>query len=410
MASVWFVRQAGKVYGPFDASRMKKLAAAGKILRDSGVAKQRHGPWTQASQVRGLFAEAKPEAKEDWLGLDLVEAATAVASKWRGYFRRKRVAVSVPAQPIDDSQWFYRATGEGNGEIRGPCSRYEMEQLVERGTVRASTLVLKQGLTRWETAFSAGLFLDDPVSEDNGSRTGSSQPAGNPSAAQEKQEEILWDGKASHHANYGFYVLCALAAPLIFPALWGLGRFVARDCLRYQITSRRVRVKHGSDGLRHRDLMLTNVRDAALVCPPSLQTTHLCNIELFGDDASKPLLVLEGVPLAESALVISLCEAAAHRHIPVRAKESLLADAKAQEEELLRRAELRHQREMAGLRVQRRMQRQASFIPPPPITRKSQHVSGLTSLLFGPRMRTIWVKGHYRGRKWIKPHKRQIRA
>ena len=237
-----------------------------------------------------------------------------------------------------------------------------------------------------------------------------SQPVENASVVSEQKEEILWDGKASHHANYGLYALCVLTAPFILPAIWGMRSYVARDCLRYQITSRRVRVKHGSDGMRHRDVLLAEVRDAALVCPASLQTTHLCNIELFGTNAGKPLLVMEGVPLAESALVISLCEAAAHRHIPVRAKESLLADAKAQEEELLRRAELRHQKEMAGLRSQMLVQRQASFIPPPPVTRRSQRVSGLTGLFFGPRMRTIWVTGHYRGRKWIKPHPRQIRA
>lgn len=414
MASVWFVRQTGKVYGPVDSSRLKKLASAGKLLRDSGIAKQRQGPWTQASQVRGLFAEASPAgnsgAKENWFGLDIVEAATTVASRWRVLFRQRRAAASVRAQPVDDSQWFYKAAGKCDGEFEGPCSRHEMGQLVERGTVRAITLVLKQGLTRWETAFSAGLFLDDPVSEDDDVRAAGSQLAENENSLAAEKEEILWDGRASHHANYGLYALSVLTAPLIFPAIWGMRNYVTRDCLRYQVTSRRVRVKHGSDELQHRDVLLADIRDAALVCPASLQTTHLCNIELFGTNPAKPLLVLEGVRLAESALVISLCEAAAHRHIPVRAKERLLADAKAQEAELLRRAELRHQREIAGLQDQMLVQWQAAFTPPPPVTRKSQHVSRLTSLLFGPRMRTIRVKGHYRGWKWVEPHRRQIRA
>jgi hypothetical protein len=395
MASQWFVRQAGKVYGPFDASRMRKLAAAGKLLRDSGVAKQRQGPWTQASLVRGLFPDACVQPKQDEIGLDLVEAVTAAASRWRGMFWRKPVSSQAPKQHTDEEPWFYRQAGQTDEKPKGPLSREQINQLVEQGEVRASTLVLQLGEKRWETAFSAGLFLDNPASDEGDAiQKNSEESAGSPmpSAVPPAYEEILWDGKASHHANYGLYALCALTAPLVFPALWGMQRYAARECLRYQITSRRLRIKHEGKGLRTRDIPLASVRDAALVCPASLQATKLCNIELYGDNGRKPLAVLEGIPLADSALVISLCEAVAHRHLPVRARERLLADVKAQEEELLRRAEQRHQQELAAMRAAMHPVSYRPFIPPPPATR------------------TVRVKGHYRGWKWIKPHKRRIRA
>jgi hypothetical protein len=395
MASQWFVRQAGKVYGPFDASRMRKLAAAGKLLRDSGVAKQRQGPWTQASLVGGLFPDPCVPPKQDEKGLDLVEAVTTVASRWRGLFWTKTPSVEAPKRNTDEEQWFYRQAGQTDEKPKGPLTREQINQLAEQGEVRTSTLVLQLGEKRWETAFSAGLFLDDPVSEERDSFQKSSyESAGSPMppAAPPEYEEILWEGRASHHANFGLYALCVLTAPLIFPAMWGMQWYAARDCLRYQITSRRLRIKHEGRGLRTRDISLASVRDAALVCPASLQATTLCNIELYGDNGRKPLAVLEGIPLVDSALVISLCEAVAHRHLPVRARERLLADVKVQEEELLRRAEQRHQQELAAMRAAMQPVSYRPFIPPPPATR------------------TIRVNGHYRGWKWIKPHKRRIRA
>lgn len=55
MASEWFVRGGGKVYGPLDDARLRKLAAEGKIDETTDVAKQPGGPWHPAFRVRGLF-------------------------------------------------------------------------------------------------------------------------------------------------------------------------------------------------------------------------------------------------------------------------------------------------------------------------------------------------------------------
>lgn len=408
--STWFVRQTGKVYGPFDSVRMRKLAAAGKLLRDSGVAKQVGGPWTQASRVRGLFQSDAEAEKDEDTAVAVEAVARQSQASWWAWFSSKTSVADQPERQSGDDVWFYRDIGHDDEDAKGPCSRDEMARLVEAGQVRASTLVLEKGEPRWETAFSAGLFLDSPLKDDDEEQGHSSQsPAVSAQAAMEK-EEILWNGKPSHHANYGTYAFCLLASPLVFPALWGLRKFVDRDCLRYQITSRRVRIKHGGRMCWHKDIPLKDIRDAAMVSPACLQPTNLCNIQLFGENEKKPLGVLEGIPLAESALVISLCEAAANRHIPLHAKERLLADAKLQEQELLRRAEERHQQEVASLRLQLQAKPFEWKPPvlPPPATRKKQRVSGLTSFLFGARKRTIWVKGHYRKGKWIDRHKREI--
>ena len=59
MASVWFVRGGGKVYGPLDSAKLKKIVADGKIDQTTEIAQNQNGPWVPAGKVKGLF-EAPP--------------------------------------------------------------------------------------------------------------------------------------------------------------------------------------------------------------------------------------------------------------------------------------------------------------------------------------------------------------
>jgi membrane protein YdbS with pleckstrin-like domain len=57
MASSWFVRGNGKVYGPLDSAKLKQLVADGKIDQTTEVAQQQNGPWVPAGRVKGLFVQ-----------------------------------------------------------------------------------------------------------------------------------------------------------------------------------------------------------------------------------------------------------------------------------------------------------------------------------------------------------------
>jgi hypothetical protein len=58
MASQWFIRGGGKVYGPLDDARLRRLVAEGKINEATELATDAKGPWHPASRVRGLFTSS----------------------------------------------------------------------------------------------------------------------------------------------------------------------------------------------------------------------------------------------------------------------------------------------------------------------------------------------------------------
>ncbi|MDP1561411.1 MAG: hypothetical protein Q8M16_08450 [Pirellulaceae bacterium] len=58
MAKEWFVRQGGKVAGPFDSERLKQLLGAGKLRDDAEVANDRNGPWHPKAKLKGFESPA----------------------------------------------------------------------------------------------------------------------------------------------------------------------------------------------------------------------------------------------------------------------------------------------------------------------------------------------------------------
>jgi hypothetical protein len=56
MASGWFVKQADKTFGPFDAAQMRKLVVSQKITPKTHVRQGDTGVWVLAENVKGLFS------------------------------------------------------------------------------------------------------------------------------------------------------------------------------------------------------------------------------------------------------------------------------------------------------------------------------------------------------------------
>ena len=64
MPTQWFVRSKEKVFGPYAASDLKRLAESGKIGPATQVANASEGPWLVAGKIRGLFSQQPSGASE----------------------------------------------------------------------------------------------------------------------------------------------------------------------------------------------------------------------------------------------------------------------------------------------------------------------------------------------------------
>lgn len=57
MSMNWYVNAGDTIHGPFDGSKLRALATAGKITRSTPVGNSPTGPWKRAAAIRGLFPE-----------------------------------------------------------------------------------------------------------------------------------------------------------------------------------------------------------------------------------------------------------------------------------------------------------------------------------------------------------------
>ncbi len=54
MARKWYIKQAGKLRGPYESSRLKQFIANGKVDRNAEVANSSDGPWHSVSRIKGI--------------------------------------------------------------------------------------------------------------------------------------------------------------------------------------------------------------------------------------------------------------------------------------------------------------------------------------------------------------------
>ena len=77
MPSDWYVVIGGNSCGPFGDSRIKALAAEGRITPETPVCRAGMKEWVTARQIRGLFAAAPPAASPQVVPLKQPTAVTA---------------------------------------------------------------------------------------------------------------------------------------------------------------------------------------------------------------------------------------------------------------------------------------------------------------------------------------------
>lgn len=137
------------------------------------------------------------------------------------------------------------------------------------------------------------------------------------------EEKAVWSGSSSQLINFGIFLACSLvfaaaatALVLLWPKLEPLGpvalaaafivalaplayafyRWLVVRCLRYEITSERIRVSSGILSKRTSAMELYRVKDYTLEAPFLYRLFRLGNIRLQTSDRSNPEMLLRAIP------------------------------------------------------------------------------------------------------------------
>jgi len=120
MASQWFVRGGGQVYGPMDSKKLKQLVTAGKIDESTEIAQDTKGPWTLAGKVRGLFNTQAPVAASTPPSPEAVLAAVSAPAPV--FEPQEAVAVAVAPAKQSVAQAFLQTKTVRMAAAFGACS------------------------------------------------------------------------------------------------------------------------------------------------------------------------------------------------------------------------------------------------------------------------------------------------
>jgi uncharacterized RDD family membrane protein YckC len=143
----YYVRSMGRVTGPFDADRLRKLRARGQFGPGSEVSVDKVN-W---SSWNSLDAVTRPTTEKR--NRQAVASSEAVETE----IRLPPVTVTPALLPVSAPEWHYAADSASHG----PVSAEELRALLAAGTLPRSTLVWRDGQEEWQPAsqiaeFSAG--------------------------------------------------------------------------------------------------------------------------------------------------------------------------------------------------------------------------------------------------------------
>lgn len=106
-----------------------------------------------------------------------------------------------------------------------------------------------------------------------------------------ENEEQVWTGGPSQWTNFKVFLACILILPIPY-AIW---RWLVTRCIRYELTSQRLRISHGVFTRETDDLELYRIKDMKLEEPFWLRMVGKGNIVMDTSDRSHPVVVLQAI-------------------------------------------------------------------------------------------------------------------
>ena len=190
----WYVRDKGRVMGPFDDSQMERMRVAGRLTRGSEVSRDQR-TWVAASSLATA------------VGVEPVrEAIHAETGTGAG-----RAAMSGELASATPPTWYY-ARGK---ERVGPVSLPDIRQLIAVGTLSADTHVWNPAMPDWKPA-SVVPELRSLFGNEN------SHPVGEVNLVVEEEREAARPSKRRVRGRAGFFDLAFRRYHMgwIIPVIW----------------------------------------------------------------------------------------------------------------------------------------------------------------------------------------------
>lgn len=134
------------------------------------------------------------------------------------------------------------------------------------------------------------------------------------------EETRIWEGSSSQIVNLPVFLVCGLAigacigaailvgqnsgpvGPLVLgglallPLVYALYRALQTKCLRYEITTERIRLRQGILTKRTDEIELYRIKDYVVVEPLSLRIFGVSNLTLVTVEDANPNVMLRAIP------------------------------------------------------------------------------------------------------------------
>ena len=108
-------------------------------------------------------------------------------------------------------------------------------------------------------------------------------------------EELVWTGSPSQLVNFPVFLVCGLLVWLVVPIFVAGWKWLVVKNIRYELTTERLRVRHGVLNKELDELELYRVRDYKLEQPLVLRFLALGNVTVTTTDVSQPVLKLRAI-------------------------------------------------------------------------------------------------------------------
>lgn len=113
------------------------------------------------------------------------------------------------------------------------------------------------------------------------------------------EEKEVWFGNPSQVVNFGTFFVMGLFFWLVIPLFLILWKWLEIKSTKYELTTERLRTRHGVLNKQTDDLELYRVRDYKLEQPFFLRIFSLGNIVLETSDRTHPHVTLKAIPNGE---------------------------------------------------------------------------------------------------------------